>query len=128
MLFRSPHTGELKMLRVVVREDFSRSRCEQLILDLKLCMGLLEEMDEKQMATLREFVSKRQQRARGHRWATSQSQSKGKEAKQTAAGGITGAGSGGGDQKGKGPQPHGGKYQNQDHNLQGKTGKTHPVC
>lgn len=118
----APHTGELKMLRVVVREDFSRSRCEQLILDLKLCMSLLEEMDEKQMATLREFVSKRQQRARGHRWHQPQA------GKQTAAGGITGAGLGGGDQKGKGPQPHGGKYQNQDHNLQGKTGKTHPVC
>lgn len=123
----APHTNELKMLRVVVREDFSRSRCEQLILDIKLCMSLLEEMDEKQMQTLKDFVAKRRDRARGHRWGGAM-HNKGGEQKQVAAGGVAGAASSGGDPKGKGPQPHGGKYANQDHNLQGKTGKTHPVC
>ncbi|KAG8163915.1 hypothetical protein KVR01_005833 [Diaporthe batatas] len=40
----APKTDNLKMLRVVVREDFTRSRCESLIADIKLCMGLLEKM------------------------------------------------------------------------------------
>ncbi|KDE07904.1 glutamate decarboxylase [Microbotryum lychnidis-dioicae p1A1 Lamole] len=30
----APHTDQMKMLRVVVREDFSRSRCEQFVRDL----------------------------------------------------------------------------------------------
>jgi len=30
------------MLRVVVREDFSKSRCDQLLTDIKLCMGVLD--------------------------------------------------------------------------------------
>lgn len=41
----APKTNDLKMLRVVVREDFSKSRCDQLIQDIKLCMGVLEDMD-----------------------------------------------------------------------------------
>ncbi len=98
----APHTEELKMLRVVVREDFSRSRCEQLILDIKLCIGLLEEMDEKQLKELTEFVKKRDgmvtERGRGH-------------------------GKGGH----KMPE-EGNKYKDQSHNLHGKTNKTHPVC
>ncbi|RDL39489.1 Glutamate decarboxylase [Venustampulla echinocandica] len=40
----APHTNQLKMLRVVVREDFSRARCDQLIADIKLCMGVLDSM------------------------------------------------------------------------------------
>lgn len=30
----APHSDKLKLLRVVVREDFSRSRCETFIRDL----------------------------------------------------------------------------------------------
>lgn len=43
----APKTNNLKMLRVVVREDFTRSRCESLITDIKLCMRLLEDMEKK---------------------------------------------------------------------------------
>jgi len=45
----APHTNELKMLRVVVREDFSKSRCDQLLCDIKLCMLVLDEMDREQV-------------------------------------------------------------------------------
>jgi glutamate decarboxylase len=41
----APHTNDLKMLRVVVREDFSKSRCDQLLKDFKLCMQVLDNMD-----------------------------------------------------------------------------------
>lgn len=41
----APHTNDLKMLRVVVREDFSKSRCDQLLNDFKLCMQVLDDMD-----------------------------------------------------------------------------------
>lgn len=42
----APHTDDLKMLRVVVREDFSKSRCDQLLSDIKLCMEVLDQMDK----------------------------------------------------------------------------------
>lgn len=42
----APHTKDLKMLRVVVREDFSKSRCDQLLKDIKLCMQVLDQMDK----------------------------------------------------------------------------------
>lgn len=41
----APETNKMKMLRVVVREDFSRPRCDVLLADIKLCLGLLEETD-----------------------------------------------------------------------------------
>ncbi|CAK4030061.1 Glutamate decarboxylase [Lecanosticta acicola] len=45
----APNAGTLKMLRVVVREDFSRSRCDALISDLKLAITELTKMDEKRL-------------------------------------------------------------------------------
>lgn len=42
----APNTNDLKMLRVVVREDFSKSRCDQLLADIKLCLGVLDGMDK----------------------------------------------------------------------------------
>ncbi|KAA8572315.1 hypothetical protein EYC84_002940 [Monilinia fructicola] len=41
-----PRLKNLKMLRVVVREDFTKSRCDQLLNDIKLSRGVLEEMDK----------------------------------------------------------------------------------
>jgi glutamate decarboxylase len=41
----APHTEDLKMLRVVVREDFSKSRCDQLLTDIKLCVQVLDAQD-----------------------------------------------------------------------------------
>ncbi|OQO09732.1 hypothetical protein B0A48_05135 [Cryoendolithus antarcticus] len=45
----APHSEKLKMMRVVVREDFSRSRCDALISDLKLAVNELMKMDEKKL-------------------------------------------------------------------------------
>ena len=45
----APHSESLRMMRVVVREDFSRSRCDALISDLKLALHELAKMDEKKL-------------------------------------------------------------------------------
>jgi glutamate decarboxylase len=45
----APHSEELKLMRVVVREDFSRSRCEALIVDIKFALECLDAMDKKRM-------------------------------------------------------------------------------
>ena len=42
----APHSEKLKMMRVVVREDFSRARCDTLIKDFKLAVETLDEMDK----------------------------------------------------------------------------------
>ncbi|KAK2596728.1 hypothetical protein QQS21_006183 [Conoideocrella luteorostrata] len=69
----APNTDKMKMLRVVVREDFSRSRCDMLIHDIKLCLGLLEEMDRETVKAQEEFIkshstsSGRAQKAAKHR-------------------------------------------------------------
>jgi glutamate decarboxylase len=54
----APHTNDLKMLRVVVREDFSKNRCDALICDIKLCQGLLEEMDKDTVKRQEAFIQK----------------------------------------------------------------------
>ena len=62
----APHTGQLKMLRVVVREDFSRSMCDMLIADIKLCCALLEETDretlQRQESLIRQHALRRNKR------------------------------------------------------------------
>ena len=42
----APHSEGLKMMRVVVREDFTRSRCDALIADFKLACQTLDAMDK----------------------------------------------------------------------------------
>ncbi|KAI1816604.1 glutamate decarboxylase [Poronia punctata] len=54
----APHTNGLKMLRVVVREDFTKNRCDALITDIKLCQTLLDEMDKAAIKKQQEFVQK----------------------------------------------------------------------
>lgn len=54
----APHTDDMKMLRVVIREDFSKSRCEQLIKDIKLCMGLLDAMDHKMLLEYKNYLER----------------------------------------------------------------------
>ena len=41
----APHSEKLKLMRVVVREDFSRARCDTLINDIKLSLETLKDMD-----------------------------------------------------------------------------------
>lgn len=54
----APNTNNLKMLRVVVREDFTRNRCDSLITDIKLCTHLLEQMDADAVKRQQEFINK----------------------------------------------------------------------
>lgn len=54
----APKTENFKMLRVVVREDFTRSRCESLITDVKLCMQLLDKMDKDAVKRQQDFINK----------------------------------------------------------------------
>lgn len=54
----APKTNNLKMLRVVVREDFSRSKCDMLIADVKLCVGLLKDMNQETLKQQESFIQK----------------------------------------------------------------------
>ena len=45
----APHCDSLKLMRVVVREDFSRSRCDQLVADIKLAVSTLNGMDAQRL-------------------------------------------------------------------------------
>ena len=53
----APHTDDLKMLRVVVREDFSKSRCDQLLCDIKLCMEVLDDMDKAEIERNQAYIA-----------------------------------------------------------------------
>ncbi|UPK99371.1 hypothetical protein LCI18_010306 [Fusarium solani-melongenae] len=86
----APNSG-VKMLRVVVREDFTKTRCDSLIADIKLCHGLLKETDQ-------ESIRKREEYIKNH---------------------VSSMG------RGKHGHP---VYTNEQHSLQGKTGKTHAIC
>ncbi|ELR06345.1 glutamate decarboxylase [Pseudogymnoascus destructans 20631-21] len=59
----APHTDEMKMLRVVIREDFSRSRCEQLICDMRLSLGLLDEMDKRMLKEYTDYIGRQRAHA-----------------------------------------------------------------
>ncbi|KIW61469.1 glutamate decarboxylase [Exophiala xenobiotica] len=86
----APHSNNLKMMRVVVREDFSKQRCDSLVGDIKLALQVLGEMDRKSMEQFQKHV---QQHTRHGRAGTN-------------------------------IQP----YKHEKHSLQGKHGKSHPVC
>jgi len=45
----APHSEKLKLMRVVVREDFSKQRCDSLVMDIKMALQSLGEMDRKTM-------------------------------------------------------------------------------
>jgi glutamate decarboxylase len=45
----APHSEKMKMLRVVVREDFTKSRCDALIADFKLALQHLDSLDAKKI-------------------------------------------------------------------------------
>ncbi|KAL9084639.1 MAG: hypothetical protein Q9159_005120 [Coniocarpon cinnabarinum] len=45
----APHSEKLKLMRIVIREDFSRSRADALITDMRLCMSELEKVDAQWM-------------------------------------------------------------------------------
>jgi glutamate decarboxylase len=45
----APHSENMKLMRVVVREDFSRSRCDALIQDLNLAVKELDKMNQQRL-------------------------------------------------------------------------------
>ncbi|KAF2757160.1 glutamate decarboxylase [Pseudovirgaria hyperparasitica] len=91
----APHSEQLKLMRVVVREDFSRSRCDSLITDIKLACQVLDELDSKKVQEHQNHIARTTIRA----WQKF---------------GITSK-----------PNNH---YADEEHSLQGKTGKTHAPC
>ncbi|OTB08943.1 hypothetical protein M426DRAFT_129606 [Hypoxylon sp. CI-4A] len=54
----APHTNDLKMLRVVVREDFTKNRCDALINDIRYCTQLLDQLDKETIRKQEEFIRK----------------------------------------------------------------------
>jgi glutamate decarboxylase len=52
----APHSEKMKMLRVVVREDFTKSRCDALIADFKLALQTLDSLDAKKIQENKEYV------------------------------------------------------------------------
>jgi glutamate decarboxylase len=54
----APNTENLKMLRVVVREDFTRNRCDSLIADIKLSQQVLDKMDKDSIKKHSDFIHK----------------------------------------------------------------------
>lgn len=87
----APHSEKLKMMRVVVREDFSRARCDSLIKDFKLIMEELEHIEPKTHEESRKAQAKKQSKVPEN--------------------------------------PHVSKGTHKDdHSLQGKHGKSHPIC
>ncbi|KAL1800098.1 hypothetical protein ACET3X_000440 [Alternaria dauci] len=91
----APHSEKMKMLRVVVREDFTKSRCDALIADFKLALQTLDKLDAKKIQEHREHAFAMRRRS-------------------TLVSPIFK----------KKPTEH----FDDDHSLQGKTGKTHAVC
>lgn len=63
----APHANTLKMMRVVVREDFSRSRCDALIGDLLMAVRELSKMDETKLQLQKEHIENHHQRTGKHK-------------------------------------------------------------
>jgi glutamate decarboxylase len=108
----APHSDKLKLMRVVVREDFSKARCDSLVGDIKLAKKTLDELDESSIAKYSEwvypfyFVSLCEMTVliSMYRHIHKNSTNVGKS---------------------KHNHPH---YKNEGHSLAGKHGKTHAVC
>ncbi|KAF2843788.1 glutamate decarboxylase [Patellaria atrata CBS 101060] len=54
----APNAQQMKMMRIVVREDFSKSRCDALIQDFKFALETLNKMDENRIKDLSDYMVK----------------------------------------------------------------------
>lgn len=63
----APHSEKLKLMRVVVREDFSRSRCDALITDLLLALKTLKDTDPEFMKKHTEHMKQSRNKTSSHR-------------------------------------------------------------
>lgn len=50
----APHSEKMKMLRVVVREDFTKSRCDALLADFRQALQTLDALDAKKIEDQRQ--------------------------------------------------------------------------
>ncbi|KAK6516076.1 hypothetical protein TWF506_005989 [Arthrobotrys conoides] len=54
----APHSEQLKLMRVVIREDFTKPRCDQLLLDIKHALDALDSMAPKEIEKHAELVKR----------------------------------------------------------------------
>ncbi|KAF2677667.1 glutamate decarboxylase [Lentithecium fluviatile CBS 122367] len=94
----APHSEQMKLMRVVVREDFTKSRCDALIADFKLALETLDAMDAKRLQQQKEQAIEFRMRRRS-----------------TLVGSVS-------------PLQKKATLFTDDHSLQGSHGKTHAVC
>lgn len=52
----APHSESMKLMRVVVREDFSRSRCDALVADIQLALHFLSKLDDQKLELHQEHM------------------------------------------------------------------------
>lgn len=63
----APNATKLKMMRVVCREDFSRARCDSLIIDIKQAVESLMSMDKDKIEShLKHTKKHKANAAKGH--------------------------------------------------------------
>ncbi|KAJ9499487.1 hypothetical protein H2202_005070 [Exophiala xenobiotica] len=103
----APHSNNLKLMRVVVREDFSKQRCDSLVNDIKLALQVLGEMDRKSMEQFKLYVINPNGSCSTLMTSNRRMQQRGRHGKA-------------------GTNVH--PYKDEKHSLQGKHGKSHPVC
>lgn len=82
----APNAGKLKMMRVVVREDFSRSRCDALVKDIALALHELKSLDEKSLQQQKDHmrmqhVAKQWRKKTNNHYADEEHSLKGKHGK-----------------------------------------------
>ena len=61
----APHASDLRMLRIVLREDFTRSRCDVFLRDLQASLSHLESLEPHEVENDRSAHKKRQGSKRG---------------------------------------------------------------
>jgi glutamate decarboxylase len=59
----APHSEKMKLMRIVVREDFTKSRCDALIQDIKLALQVLDEMDHRKIKEHKEHMTHMRRRS-----------------------------------------------------------------
>lgn len=52
----APHSNQLRMMRIVLREDFSLHRCNLLVEDVRMALKTLEEMDASMIEKFTQYV------------------------------------------------------------------------
>lgn len=54
----APHSENMKLMRVVVREDFSKSRADALIQDFKFAIDTLDKMDQRKIEDHKDHMAR----------------------------------------------------------------------